>query len=65
MLHHFLDQHPSGKKQYKLMIQYVELAAKNDDRRRFKKGIEWAQYVGIKVRWLRDDEPTEKKLDYV
>ena len=47
------------------MIQYVELAAKNDDRRRFKKGIEWAQYVGIKVRWLRDDEPTEKKLDYV
>ncbi|OGB25184.1 MAG: hypothetical protein A3I66_19035 [Burkholderiales bacterium RIFCSPLOWO2_02_FULL_57_36] len=55
----------AGKNQYKLVNQYVELAAKNDDRRGFKKGIEWAQYLGIKVRWLRDDEPTEEKLDYV
>jgi hypothetical protein len=44
--------------------QYVEVAAKNDDRRRFKKGLEWAKYLGIRVRWLRDDEPTEEKLDY-
>ncbi|MCV4342647.1 hypothetical protein [Pseudomonas capsici] len=55
----------AGKNQYKLVNQYVEAAAKNDDRRGFKKGIEWAQYLGIKVRWLRDDEPTEEKLDYV
>ncbi len=55
----------AGKNQYKLVNQYVEIAAKNDDRRGFKKGIEWAQYLGIKVRWLRDDEPTEEKLDYV
>lgn len=55
----------AGKNQYKLVNQYVEVAAKNDDRRGFKKGIEWAQYLGIKVRWLRDDEPTEEKLDYV
>lgn len=34
-------------------------------RRGFKKGIEWAQYLGIKIRWLRDDDPTEEKLDYV
>ncbi|MBX6152978.1 hypothetical protein ISD38_29885 [Pseudomonas aeruginosa] len=55
----------AGKNQYKLVNQYVEVSAKNDDRRGFKKGIEWAQYLGIKVRWLRDDEPTEEKLDYV
>jgi len=67
---HFLKafenaKYRAGKNQYKLVNQYVELAAKNDDRRGFKKGIEWAQYLGIKVRWLRDDEPTEEKLDYV
>ncbi|WP_426619491.1 hypothetical protein ACP3TY_06100 [Pseudomonas rustica] len=55
----------AGKNQYTLVNQYVELAAKNGDRRSFKKGIEWAQYLDIKVRWLRDDEPTEKKLNYV
>lgn len=55
----------AGKNQYKLVNQYVEVAAKNDDRRGFKKGIEWAQYLGIKIRWLRDDDPTEEKLDYV
>jgi len=55
----------AGKNQYKLVNQYVEVAAKNDDRRSFNKGLEWAKYLGIKVRWLRDDEPTEEKLDYV
>lgn len=55
----------AGKNQYKLVNQYVEVAAKNDDRRGFKKGIEWAQYLGLKIRWLRDDEPTEEKLDFV
>jgi hypothetical protein len=55
----------AGKNQYKLVNQYVELAAKNDDRRSFKKGIEWAQYLNIKIRWLRDNEPTEEKLNFV
>lgn len=55
----------AGKNQYKLVNQYVEVAAKNDDRRGFKKGIEWAQYLRIQIRWLRDDEPTDEKLDYV
>ncbi|KRW58566.1 hypothetical protein [Pseudomonas sp. TTU2014-080ASC] len=55
----------AGKSQYDLVNQYVEVAAKNDNRRAFKKGIEWAQYLDIKIRWLRDDEPTEEKLDYV
>lgn len=55
----------AGRQQYDLVNQYIEVAAKNDSKRCFKKGIEWAQYLGIKVRWLRDDEPTEEKLDFV
>lgn len=55
----------AGKHQYDLVNQYVEVAAKNDKRQCFKKGIEWAQYLVIKVRWLRDDEPTEEKLEFV
>lgn len=55
----------AGKQQYDLVNQYVEVAAKNESIRCFKKGIDWAQYLGIKVRWLRDDEPTEEKLDFV
>lgn len=55
----------AGRNQYDLVNQYVEVAAKNGKRQCFKKGIEWAQYLGIKVRWLRDDEPTEEKLEFV
>ena len=55
----------AGKQQYDLVNQYVEVAAKNDKWQWFKKGVEWAQYLGIKVRWLRDDEPTEEKLKFV
>lgn len=55
----------AGKYQYDLVNQFIEVAAKNDSRRRFKKGIEWAQYLDIKVRWLRNDEPTEENLNYV
>jgi hypothetical protein len=51
--------------QYYLVNQYVEVAAKNDMWKYFKKGIEWAQYLGIEIRWLRNDEPTEEKLKYV
>lgn len=55
----------AGKNQYKLVNQYVELAAKNNKKSDFKKGIEWAQFLGIEIRWLRKDEPTEEKLDFV
>lgn len=54
-----------GQNQYDLVNQYVEVAAKNDMWKCFKKGIEWAQYLGIEIRWLRNDEPTEEKLKYV
>lgn len=52
----------AGQNQYDLVNQYVEVAAKNDMWMCFKKGIEWAQYLGIGVRWLRNDEPTEENL---
>jgi tetratricopeptide (TPR) repeat protein len=55
----------AGQNQYDLVNQYVEVAAKNDMWKCFKKGIEWAQYLGIEIRWLRNDEPTEEKLKYV
>lgn len=55
----------AGGYQYDLVNQYVEVAAKNGKWQCFKKGIEWAQYLGIEIRWLRDDEPTDEKLNYV
>jgi len=55
----------AGKAQYKLVNQYLEVCAKNDQKRRFKKGVEWARYLGLQIRWLRDKEPTEENLDLV
>jgi hypothetical protein len=52
----------AGGHQYLLLNQYIELAAKNDKWRDFKRGIEWATSLGFEVRWLRQDEPTEEKL---
>lgn len=55
----------AGNKQYKLVNQFVEVAAKNNKRMEFNKGIRWAQYLGIEIRWLRQEKPTVKKLDFV
>jgi len=55
----------AGKSQYLLVNQFVELAAKTDRWKSFKKGVEWAKYLGIQIRWLRDDEPTEEALRFV
>jgi hypothetical protein len=55
----------AGKNQYKLVNQYVEVAVKNNKFTNFKKGIEWAQFLDINIRWLRDKEPTKENLDYV
>lgn len=55
----------AGLNQYKLINQFVEVAAKNNKFLEFKKGVRWAQYLGIEIRWLRKDEPTDEKLDYV
>jgi hypothetical protein len=54
----------AGGKQYDLINLYVELAAKNNDMKGFKKGIEWARFVGLKIRWLRDKEPSDENVHY-
>lgn len=55
----------AGKHQYKLVNQYVELAAKVGSWKSFTKGIAWARYLGLQVRWLRDKDPTEENLRFV
>jgi len=55
----------AGKNQYKLVNQYVEVAAKNNKWSEFKKGIEWSQFLGVEIRWLRKNEPTKENLDFV
>lgn len=55
----------AGGSQYLLVNQFIELAAKTDRWKSFKKGVEWAQYLGISIRWLRDQEPTEEALQFV
>lgn len=55
----------AGKNQYKLVNQYAEVAAKNNKWSEFKKGIEWAHFLGIDIRWLREKEPTKENLEFV
>lgn len=55
----------AGGSQYLLVNQFIELAAKTDRWKSFKKGVEWALYLGISIRWLRDQEPNEEALQFV
>lgn len=57
-----LARYAAGKNQYAIVNQYIELAAKNDSWKVFKKGVFWADYLGLSVRWLRGKEPTEDNL---
>lgn len=52
----------AGASQAKLVNRYIELAAKTDRWKSFKNGVEWARYLGIPVRVLREDEPTDDRL---
>lgn len=56
-----IAKYRAGQMQYTLVNQYIESCAKADKWRDFKKGIAWANYLGIEVRWLRvmDDESDE------
>lgn len=60
-----LAKYSAGACQYKLVNQFVELAAKTDKVTAFKRGIDWASYIGLEIRWLRDREPTSENLDFV
>jgi hypothetical protein len=54
----------AGARQYSLLNQYIELAAKNDKWKEFTQGIRWATYLGFEVRWLRDKPQTEENLKF-
>jgi hypothetical protein len=65
-----LAKYTAGSEQYLLVNQYIESCAKNDKKRDFKKGIAWANYLGIKVRWYRSlkdesDEALEMTYAYL
>lgn len=59
-----LARYTAGNQQYSLVNQYIESCAKAKEYKGFKKAIAWANYLGIKVRWLRgmDDPEAEKNL---
>ncbi|SEB99281.1 hypothetical protein SAMN02787142_0686 [Burkholderia sp. WP9] len=55
----------AGAHQYLLVNKYIELSAKNDKWKDFTRGVHWAGYPGIEVRWLRKEEPTRRKLEFL
>ncbi|MBE3672734.1 hypothetical protein [Pseudoalteromonas distincta] len=57
-------KYSAGRNQYLLVNQYIESCAKNGKFKEMKKAVAWAQYLGIKVRWLRgwDDPESEGNL---
>lgn len=68
-MHHFEKafiqaKYRAGSYQYKLVNQYLESCAKNNQKGKFKKGLEWANYLGIEIRWLRDNEQTKENIDF-
>ncbi|MCG7602093.1 hypothetical protein MHM84_20335 [Halomonas sp. McH1-25] len=58
-------KYTAGEYQYLLVNQYIEVMAKTRQWRPFKKGVLWACYLGVSVRWLREDEPTTDNLKWV
>lgn len=55
-------KYAAGHNQYLLVNQFVECCAKNNKWREFKKGIAWANYLGIDVRWHRGFDESEDRL---
>lgn len=53
----------AGARQYTIVNHYVELAAKRKNLKMFKKGVYWADYIGIKIRWLREKELNRANLE--
>ncbi|WP_394230282.1 hypothetical protein [Shewanella colwelliana] len=55
-------KYSAGNSQYKLVNQYVESCAKNNKWKDFKRGIAWANYLGIEVRWYRGVDESDEPL---
>jgi len=58
-------QYCAGVHQYLLVNKYIELSAKTNKWKDFTRGIHWAGYLDIDVRWLRKEQPTKEKLEFV
>ena len=58
-------KYAAGQNQRPLLNHYLEACAKNNKWREFKKGVAWAQYLGIKVRFLGQNEPSDDNMRYV
>ena len=59
-----LGKYRAGRHQYRLVNQYMELCAKTDRRLRFKQALDWANYAGIEVRWIRSEEQNKDQIDF-
>lgn len=57
-----LAKYSAGAFQYRLVNQYLEITAKTDSWRDFKKAALWACYLGVPIRWLRQHEPNDENL---
>lgn len=55
-------KYSTGWHQYKLVNQFVEICAKNNKWRDFKRGVFWANYLGLEIRWLRGTDCTEDDM---
>lgn len=55
-------KYSAGHNQYLLVNQFLESCAKNSKWRDFKKGVAWANYLGIKVRWYRGIDESDNRL---
>lgn len=60
-------KYTAGQNQYLLVNQYIESCAKNKKFKEMKKAVAWANYLGIKVRWLRgfDDPESDESLKFL
>ena len=57
-------KYSTGKHQYKLVNQFVEICAKINKWRDFKRGISWANYLGIEIRGLGRTIGTEDDMKF-
>ncbi|MFM2482820.1 hypothetical protein [Celerinatantimonas sp. YJH-8] len=63
----YLSKYSVGHDQYLLVNQYIEICAKNKKYREFKKGLAWAKYLNIPIRWLRnmDNPESEENVKFL
>ena len=59
-----LGKYTAGQLQYLLVNQYVESCAKTENLVKFKKGVAWAKYIGLEIRFIRDKPETEEVLEF-